>query len=203
MVEIIIPTLKKRYELKKQIEAIESTGDNCEILVTGLPASAAVNRNCGLRKTRGEIVIMLDDDIGGFYPGWTKDMIKPLEDDSCVFISSSRLRTSDGFYAHCMGMPDGFPLYPLVRDAADGLVPTAAIAMRRTIMIFDMNFIGSGFEDTAYCLDLRDMFPYAKIVVNNGCALIHHNEMKNQGGEIWEYNRNYFLTRFPHFRNHV
>ena len=51
---------------------------------TGFNASASVNRNYGLMKafeTINEYIIMIDDDIGGFYTGWQHDLVEPLKTD--------------------------------------------------------------------------------------------------------------------------
>jgi glycosyltransferase involved in cell wall biosynthesis len=154
---ICIPTFKKN---EKQIKDIRRTS-NAEVVVSDQEGSAAFNRNYCLEKAKGDIIIMVDDDITGFFPGWDEVLIKPLEDPS-VSIVSARLNT------------------PMMYDGTEfNIVPSACIAFRKTGIRFDENFVG-GFEDTDFCKQMEQAHPSKHTVINEECKLIHLNEKKRQ-----------------------
>lgn len=166
-ISICIPTIKK--EINKQLEDIKKyISSDAEIFASSQDVPVAVNRNYCLDKAKGDIIIMVDDDITGFFPNWDKILIKPLEDNS-VSIVSARLINSDGTPAPMMY--DGQPQYKIV--------PTACIAFRKTEMRFDERFIRN-FEDVDFCKQMAIAYPQKRIFVNEDCKLIHLNEKKRQ-----------------------
>jgi hypothetical protein len=204
MYDIIIPSNKPIDLLRLYVSAMrkyDTTEKN--YIPTGFNVSASVNRNLGLheaRKTDNEYVIMVDDDISGFYKGWQKDLCAPLEDPN-VQISSARLVNADGELAMMMGVPalmdtDYLTLKPIdIHGRVFPAVLSAAIAFRKkdvTDINFDYSFIGSGYEDTHFCWQMFKKFKEDfHIVVNNKCVLIHSNEMKQQS-TYTEHNRHVF-----------
>lgn len=170
-VSIIIPTCKTQDQINKQkLEILNTAVFNKNVVFTCQPASAAANRNLGLRMTQGHIVIMLDDDITGFFPGWDEVLLKPMFDHPEFGVVSARLTDGLGRNAHMMGDP-GDDQTPVV-DCIDNKVCTACIAFRRSTIMFDENFIGSGFEDDDFMRQMRAKFPNDRIVINNRCRLI-------------------------------
>lgn len=161
MISICLPTYKSQV-----IKPI-GISDDSELIISSQEGSAAYNRNWCLDRAKGDIIIMIDDDITGFYPGWDKDLIKPLEDNS-VSIVSARLINPNGTNAPLMY--EGTPY---------NIVPSAAIAFRKTGIRFDEQFIG-GFEDTDFCKQLEQAFPQKHKVINKNCRLIHLGEKKRQ-----------------------
>ena len=192
MYDIIIPSNKPIDLLRLQVAAMRKH-DIAEkhYIPTGFNVSASVNRNLGLheaRKTENEFVIMIDDDIGGFYTGWQKDLCAPLEDPT-VRLTSARLINADGTLSPMQGTPEDLTQSVLYLPACNvfgkrfPIVLSAAIAFRKKDVIdmaFNMQFIGSGYEDTYFCWELFNRYPDMQIVVNNDCKLIHYHEMKNQ-----------------------
>ena len=75
------------------------------------------------------------------------------------------------------------------------VVCSAAIAMRVSDvdkLRYDEDFIGSGYEDTDFCLRMKERYPEQRIVINNQCRLIHIHEGKGQQGKSAGYNKAHF-----------
>jgi hypothetical protein len=194
--DIIIPTCKSADTLTSEILDIKSTRvSSGQLLVTGKPISAACNRNIGLIQSNTDIVIMCDDDIMGFFPGWDSVLIQPLLDNPDVIMVSARIINRDGTVAKVMGAELAMNDEPYTLAEKDRIL-SACIAFRKTELLYDENYIGSGFEDTDYCKQLKIKFPAAKFLVNNLCKLIHINEAKNQSGKFWEHNMNYYISKW-------
>jgi glycosyltransferase involved in cell wall biosynthesis len=152
----------------------------CQVIVSSSPGSAAYNRNCGLEMAGTELVIMIDDDIRGFYDGWWQDMVRPLiKSESDVIMVSARLIKQDGTLGEMNGSR-----YLVDQEWEDvAAFPSACIAFRKADLgdiVFNEAFKGSGFEDTLFCDQMRKKHMGKRLVINNRCRMIHVNEMKNQ-----------------------
>jgi GT2 family glycosyltransferase len=199
--KILIPTYKSHEEIQPLIAEIQSNSpDYCTIYASCQKVSAAVNRNlCLSQITVGDMVIMLDDDICGFYHGWVDDLVAPIHNDYEVIMVSARLLKQDGsFGPTCSGCLQSSPEDIVVPRNRLTTLPTAAIAFIHYGYYFDENFRGSGWEDNDWCLKYRQGCASAKFIQTNRCKLIHLNQMKEQKGENWNWNRNYFRSQWPH-----
>lgn len=190
-VDIIIPTCQSALAIAPQVCEIEGFSPNDKIIKTCEPVSAAKNRNIGLNHATTDIVIMVDDDIFGFYEGWMNDLIRPLLDDKSIVYVSARLVHPDGSNAPMMFQGESTGPYCDVPRA-----PTAAIAFRNDGIRFDENFIGSGYEDDDFCIQIKERYPSGRFIINNKCRLIHANEQKNQHGKYAEHNQAYFEKKW-------
>lgn len=205
MISVIIPTCKSKKQISDTLFEIEiNTPEQYSIVYTCLSLSASLNRNIAhsFVSDDSDIVVSLDDDIRGFYPGWLTDIIQPLKEDASIRFASARLMRPGGREANFMmtsrnDMRDKYEVVPRC--------PTSAYAYRKsefdslirfhneTSKPFDEVFKGSGWEDNAICHDLKKKFPDTKIVINNRCKLIHINEEKNQKMFLQE-NKQYFFS---------
>lgn len=208
--DIIIPSCRPYPQLRMAITAMrEHDSEEHNYIPTGFKASAAVNRNIGIHealKGDNEFIIMIDDDIGGFYPGWQDAITEPLKRFSSVRISSARLMTPDKELSPMMGVDQDLskdlcevPKFFTIKGYRFGAILSAAIAFRKKAIVesgicFDNNFVGSGFEDTLFCFHLSRHFDQCRFVCNNRCQLIHYHEMKSQN-EHFKQNERYFLSR--------
>lgn len=197
--DILIPTCRSDFELSDQIGAIIQADpdiDGDRIIYSCRDASAAVNRNYCLNLAHSKIVVMIDDDISGFFPGWAEKLVAPFEKNSDIVMVSARLMNEDGSPQKVMGFSDVFGK-PTVEIRC---CPSAAIAFRNDGLRFDENYKGSGWEDSDFIRQLVDpskgKYPNGKIVVNNEVRLVHKNEMKNQLGENYKVNREHFLSKW-------
>lgn len=189
MISICIPTCRTREEISAQICTIEGYSQGHEIYASCIQdGSASVNRNNCLDNTTGDTIIMIDDDIAGFYPGWAEDMVEPLK-DSTVTVASARLLNPDGTPGLMMYRGDH---KTAISDVPR--VPTAAVVFRRNNLRFNEAYKRSGFEDDQWCFEMQEMFG-GRVVINNNCRLIHSNEQKGQS-EAWEYNKKIFDELF-------
>lgn len=204
-IDILIPTCKNLHDLDFQIKEIQQfVNTDYRIITTGFPLSAALNRNFCHMHTESEYVIMLDDDVTGFFENWEQILIQPLKDNPNIRLTSARYLKTDGITpAHMMA--GNYDLdTPLIQV---NKCPTACFAYRKrdldslvnfhnqSSLPFDEMFIGSGWEDDALCFDLKHRFGNeCTFVIINECKLIHINEMKNQHtGNNFQANKQYYL----------
>lgn len=179
---IIIPSCKAYKEVEQQIEDIKRTAPDWEVIFTGLKACAATNRNAGLEMASWhdpQHIIQTDDDISGYFPGWA-DLLRDALSD-CVNMTSARLMHNESTPGIMMNHPvDMSGNYQFVREA----VPSSCICFRYGEVYFDNRFninnIGSGYDDTDGCYRLNQNRKNDLYCICNNVKLIHKNEMKNQ-----------------------
>jgi glycosyltransferase involved in cell wall biosynthesis len=196
--DIIIPTLRRESDpiLIKQVDDITKTRIlGGEIIATCQPVSSPINRNRGLKQSTSDIIIMLDDDITGFYEGWDNDLVSPINEDPNIVMVSARLMNKSGGFAFTM--TKSYDTNNKYDVAINKELPSAAIAFRKSELRFDENFIGSSFEDNDFCRQMQKKYPQGIFLTNNLCRLVHLNEMKNQQGDFWKKNKKYFLSKYP------
>lgn len=203
--KILVPTCRPKHELASLVAEIEANSPEAKVIVSGLPKSAAINRNCCLDKLDcrdndgvfiESIAIMIDDDIEGFYPGWIRDLTAPMVDESVVMVSARLLNPDRSFGPTCSRCYDASPDAIEITSNGHCVIPTAAIAFRHRGYRFDEQFLGSGFEDNDWCFQYLADDPFAKFIQSNKCRLVHRNEMKNQKGEFWKHNTLYFYNKW-------
>lgn len=198
--KILIPTMLEPNRLREQIAEIHASTPEVKVVASCLPASASSNRNECLKAVDfGEVAVMIDDDIRGFYPGWLDDLTLAFEDPAVVMVSA-RLLTADGqaFGPTCSRVIAPRPMEIPVHFHWPCVLPTAAIAFRHRGHTFDETFVGSGWEDNDWCLQYLIANQSSKFVQSNRCKLRHLNEMKNQHGPNWDHNRAYFEKKWSH-----
>jgi len=215
-IDIIIPTNKPKNRLKKFFRELTESLDlsKFRIISTHLDTSAAVNRNWGLHQATSDVVIMIDDDISGFYPGWAEELIQPLLHQNTIVMISARLMRSKTKLGVMMNIiPDmtrhyqhktliyGQQNQTYVDEYERRLIPikalpSACIAFRKTEIRFDCAYRGAGFEDTDFCMQLNEKFTKAIYMINNNVKLIHKNEMKNQLNGQLLHNQQYYLRKW-------
>jgi len=189
---IIIPTYKPKKEILPMLEQLEEINeDKIPIIATCMRASASTNRNYGLIGVETDIVIMIDDDITGFYPGWDRDLVQPFKDYNDIAMMSARLLKPDGSLG-VMNNTKVDIISPLA-EVKERILPSACVAFLNDGLMFDENFLGSGWEDTDFCLQLQKAYPSKKFYINNGVKVIHLNEMK---GSAWSENKKYCLDKW-------
>lgn len=193
MILVTIPTLKDKYEISPLLVTIEGFSYPNPVFASCKKQSAAKNRNDCIRMALASPgvaqVVMVDDDIRGFYPGWIKALVAPLEDKNVIAVSA-RLMNKEGGYGLMMGMedknqPEGF--------VEVGIMPSACIAFNLSeAMLFEERFIHSGYEDLYWCWCQKQTHPEMEFIVNNNCKLIHLNERKEQDAEAMAKNKSIY-----------
>lgn len=194
MIDCCIATCKEKHQIQNQIDEIERFTRDCRIIASCQPVSAAINRNFCLEYANTEFIVMVDDDIIGFYENWLEDLIKPMIENKDIIIIAPILENPRGLTQ--MGVC-GNHIKADIFPAVNNRVTTACIVIRKNFIRFDEKFIGSGFEDTDYCLQIKQKYGENRIWINTKVKLIHLNEMKNQGGKYFEHNHKLFLEKYP------
>lgn len=200
-VDILIPSCKDDWELSSMIGEMLQADRWCGnfIYYSCLKKSAAVNRNNCLNNTGADYIVMLDDDITGFFPCWYELMVEPLKKHPDILYVSARLMNELNEPQMVMGFSKEMK-QPLVEV---NIAPSACIAFRRDDTRFWEEYQGSGWEDTDFHFQLKEKYGHdKKVVINNRVKLIHAHEMKNQNGmgsgfNPFEHNQAVFDKRWP------
>lgn len=188
---VIIPTCRSAVEVAPQVCELEGFCWPNPVVATCLPGSAAFNRNRGLDLAKTPLVVMVDDDVYGFYPGFAEKLLQVLADFNTPAVSA-RLLNPDGSAGPMMDIGTVIPGQVLQEG---NLVPTAAVAFRNDGLRFDEAYQGSGWEDTDFCQQLKRKYPQP-FRVHNGVRLYHRNEKKSQDGEVWNKNRAHYHQKW-------
>jgi len=202
--DICIPTNKKRSEIDDLIKDIKAnTPEFNRIIASCQPLSASKNRNYCLSFANSDIIVMMDDDITGFYPGWLTNFIHPMLEDPLIIICSARLLDKNRKRINNMGMIGGsgelqeIPASFNHKGTGYKRVTTACIAIRKNHIRFDEEYIKSGYEDTDFMNQISRAFPASKFIVNNNCELIHLNHMQGQDDrEAWQHNHDHYCKKW-------
>lgn len=199
---ILIPSCKSEEVLSQKAGEILSIDRHLNIVYSHSEVSAAINRNACIEVANDEYkptyFVMIDDDISGFFKGWSELLIEPLKDPDVLYVSA-RLMNECGKPQMVMGYSKNInnALVPVA------IAPSAAIAFRNDGTRFCDDYEGSGFEDTDFHFQLKEKYGYdKKVLVNNKVKLNHLHEMKNQNGvgegfNPFETNKAIFDKRWP------
>ncbi len=170
MISVIIPTIRTVDEMANVLKEIRSTrAPDTEIIAVSGKGSAAVNRNIGLDRAKGEFIIMCDDDVNKYLDKWDTKLVAALCTTKAKVVGA-RLLGANG-----KPHPVNYNNYDLSKDNVQirGMI-TACCVFRRTSLRFDEKFIGSGWEDTDFFQRLGGPF-----FVTNTVKVVHLNEHKN------------------------
>lgn len=199
---ILIPSCKTEEKLSQQVGDILSFDRHLDVVYSHSDVSAAMNRNACLevadKEYHPKFFVMIDDDISGFFHGWSELLVEPLNDPDVLYVSA-RLMNECGKPQVVMGFSKNISnaLVPV------SIAPSAAIAFRNDGTRFCDDYQGSGFEDTDFHFQLKEKYGYdKKVLINNRVKLTHLHEMKNQNGvgkgfNPFEENKKLFDRRWP------
>ena len=189
--DILIPTCKPYDKVKELVARIMETSDTTagNLFVTCKNVSASINRNYALQYATAPVVIMLDDDISGFFPGWDEMLVEALYLSPKHVMISARLMNANNTPGMMMSIE---PNLEGKFQYVNGFLPSACIAFHNDDTRFDENFIGSGWEDTDFCVSLQKKYPEGEFLIANEVKLVHNNEMKNGNSVMFEKNKAYF-----------
>jgi len=121
---------------------------------------------------------MLDDDVTGLPQDWVVKLVDLMERNSNCVMTSPQLMNADGSFGFMLGFPQRRSFGESVVELRE--LPTACIAVRENALRFDENFVGSGWEDTDYCAQLRQEYPEGTWMICHDVRVVHTHEMKNQ-----------------------
>ncbi len=170
MISVIIPTIRPTIEMTSVLIEVESSvAHDTEVILVSTKGSAAVNRNIGLNKAKGEFIIMCDDDVRAYPTGWDVKLVDSLKVTKANVVGA-RLLGANG-----KPHPVNYGNYDLSKEHIQvrGMI-TACCVFRRTSLRFDEKFVGSGWEDTDFFQRMGDPF-----FVTNTVMVVHLNEHKN------------------------
>jgi len=209
-VSICIPTLKTEKEVRQQMDDIHKTPPSCdyEVIASCTKQSAAKNRNWCIDNAEGDVVIMLDDDITGFYPGWADILIDALFFNVANSIVSARPKKPDGSWCAILGdsgkPPNDEEFQKCIHTDQTKLniCGSACMAFWRGCGVsFDEAYLGATYEDSDFCMQMNKQYPNKQIVFANRCNIIHTEEKKGRGSgpnknNYWKHNHDYFAEKW-------
>lgn len=195
--KILIPTYLDRSQVADLIAEVEANSPGHEVFASCTKASASVNRNICLDQIAvGDTAIMIDDDVEGYFPGWTDALLRGLEIPNAVMVSARLLNPDGTFGPTCSECFDESPDEIVLPNGKHSILPTAAICFIYRHR-FDPAYQGSGWEDNDLVCQYRLADPDCQFIQSNRCRLIHRNEQKSQGGDNWNHNFRYFKSKWP------
>ena len=167
--------------------------------------------NCGLRASRGELVLLLNDDIEAETPDWLGRMAAHLQDRAVGAVGAALLYPNRTVQHAGIVMDDAYPLHPFVghhlSDTVDhgGDVARDVIAVTGACLLArrrDLLAVGglspefpSSFGDIDLCLRLRQSG--LRVVIEPAAVLIHlETASRAPVIEPWEKSR--FLRTWGH-----
>jgi glycosyltransferase involved in cell wall biosynthesis len=209
-VSIAIPTLKDPKKIQGQIYEINKYPPSCdyEVIASCINQSAAKNRNWCIDSATGDIIIMCDDDITGYFPGWADLLIDSLFFNSNFSIASARPLKPNGGLAPILGdnsqAPESVEYQKCIHTTETGLniCGSATIAFwRKGCPMFDENYVGATYEDSDFCMSMKQKYPEKDIIFVNKCNIIHNEERKGRGPKAgdrtwWRHNHDYFANKW-------
>jgi hypothetical protein len=158
--DILIPSKTQAGPIPDYIEGHRA-------IVAGVNTSDPVRRNYCLLKAESDIVVMVSENISGFYDGWVDDLVKPIQDDPYAVISSARLMFYYGFFIHDIHSDEDYHRIDGVR------IPFGAVAFRRDNNLFSVDY-ESDYCCADFCHRLCAAYPNGYNVIANKCKLISH-----------------------------
>jgi glycosyltransferase involved in cell wall biosynthesis len=195
---VLIPSCKPCHLINEIVGDILQYDRDLVINYSASKLSAAINRNACIMFAKTKYIVMIDDDISGFFPGWSQLLVEPLKDPDILYVSA-RLLNEYGKPQMVMGYSKDLNH----KHVPVTIAPSAAIAFRNDGTRFCEEYKGSGFEDTDFHFQLKEKYGYdKKVIINNQVKLTHLHEMKNQNGvgegfNPFEENKKIFDRRWP------
>ncbi len=191
----------------------EIGGERLRIVPYDRPFNFSEKIDLGARESRGEHLLLLNDDIEVATPDWIERMVmySGLEGVGAV---GARLHTEDGRLQHVgVGFEGGLPGHPYhglpgdtrgygnaVRVAGNCLAVTGACLMTPRALFeqvggFDPEF-SVNYNDVDYCLKLRAAG--RRVVYDPDLAMIHF-ESSSRSPEVDEWEKELLLERWLRF----
>lgn len=143
--------------------------------------SVVKNRQGCLSRSKSPYVLWLDDDIKFQTPGWDKYLYEKIKTDPTISVVGINV-------VHWQA-PTNAP----TRAQGEAAGVCGAVMMTRKLpgVEFDVNYIGSQWEDTDYCV-ASSRAGY-KVLQDNALWVLHYNEEKNRD---YTHNRAYFNKKW-------
>ena len=170
----------------------------------GGPFDFARAVNCGLLASRGELVLMLNDDTEGETSDWLGRMASHLEDPTVGAVGAALLYPDRTLQHVGTVIDDARPLNPFVRQTMGDTAPFGGDVARDVIGVVgacllarrrDLLAVGGlspelpvSFGDTDLCLRLRRFG--LRVVVEPAAVLVHHEGASRESViQPWEWDR--------------
>ena len=196
--------------MEKQIQEIMENppSGEYEVIASCIKQSAAKNRNWVVDNAKGDIIIMIDDDITGFYPGGADILVDGLFFDNSISILSARPLRPSGGWSPILGdssqPPKPAEYQKCIHTPQTGLniCGSATIAFWRDgCPRFDEEYQGATYEDSDFCMQMNKKYPDKIVAFANKCNIIHNEERKgrdNGDGKrgYWRHNHDLFAKKW-------
>lgn len=206
-ISVVIPSVKTESDLKIQIEELKDNAiHKLQVVSVCKEQSAAKNRNECIECSIYDLIIMMDDDIKGFYRGWDNFLITPLLLFSDMYsIAAARLIDNGGNRSPQLGdcnhwdNSSDYVRAVHTKETKLNITGSSCIAFYKDDLRFDENYLGATYEDADFCMQMNKRYPDKEIIINNTCKLIHDNEGKGRrtgSNNYWAHNKKYFAEKW-------
>jgi len=198
LISVAIPTILTLDKISALIDHIKKQArGKIEVVVSSSDGSTAYNRNRCLDQAKGDIIIMVDDDIENIPEGFDLTIAEYLKNKKTLIVGA-RLMNVDGTVQKTSTFNmDTKPEFVEVKT-----IPGAFIGFRKTDLMFDENFRAWGYEDTDFCKQLLNENPEGRFIVVNGLQVTHRNEEKRKNVAVAE-NGQYFFQKWNKRKNNT
>lgn len=183
--DICIPCWENSKKLNETIGSIVDGPFKAELpirFIICVEKQSVVNNRLGcLTRSKSKYVLWLDDDIAFKTPGWDKHLYNKIIDNPTYGVIGVNV-------VHYQAA-DNSP----TREEGETSGVCGAVMMTRKIdgIEFDINYIGSQWEDTDYCVNCTKNG--YKVLQDNSLWVLHYNEEKNRD---YTHNRAYFIKKW-------
>lgn len=164
------------------------------VLDAAIPFNFARLANRGAAAARGQVIVLLNNDVEALADGWLADLVRPLIDDPDVAIAGTVLLYPSGRVQHAgISMAGGVPHHEYIGATTDDLSP-AARGMRECDAVTGACMavragawqelggmsspLATNYNDVDLCLRARDAG--WKVVCTGALRLVHH-ESESRG----------------------
>ena len=183
--DICIPCWENSKKLNETIGNIIDSDVKAELpirfIISVEKQSVVKNRLDCLARSKSEFVLWLDDDIKFKHKGWDTYLFDKIQSDpklGVIGINVVHWQAETNVPTRSQGETNGV---------------CGAVMMTRKIpgVEFDVNYVGSQWEDTDYCLSTCNAG--YKVLQDNSIWVLHYNEEKNRD---YSHNKAYFNKKW-------
>lgn len=183
--DICIPCWEQSAKLKVTLDNLMAgkgaVSAPCRLIINIEKQSVVRNRIACLAASTAPYVLWLDDDVTFIQPGWDRYLLDQIAAQPDVGIIGVRLLHWQ-LMERTFWRPQG---------QVDDVCGAVMMTRRLPGVGFDDNYLGSQWEDTDYCYEVRRAG--YRILQNNQVQVVHFNEEKNSEHS---HNRAYFNRKW-------
>ena len=194
LTSICMLTIKTKEEVQERIDdAVEHATGNFEFIFVSNPdGGVAENRNACLKKTKGDFICFIDDDLYNFPQGWNEILLDMFLSSEDILLVGPRLLNMGNVVQHTNShAPDDLDVDCIEVE----MLPFQCIVYKKNDLFFDEEYKKWGYVDADFVCRLKEKNENKKLLLCNKVLLNHKNESKHMMDNL-EENKARFLNRW-------